>query len=77
MCSIITIDPIDGYALKEANNKEREARDAVVDQVEEVDATSGHHGKAEQEGEDDDRRSEDVTWATTPQILWELVGDGT
>ena len=65
-CSTNTINPIDGDALEEPNNKSGEATDAVVQKVDEVNTASGHHGKAKQEVKADDGRPEDVTMAGRP-----------
>ena len=46
---LLTIYPVEYDALKEAKDKEREARDAVVDQVEYVDASSSDHGRTQEE----------------------------
>ena len=59
---LLTIYPVEYDALEEAKDKEREARDAVVDQVEYVDASSSDHGKTQEErAQDNCYTGEDVS----------------
>ncbi len=70
---VLTVDPGQRHALEEADEKEREPGDAVVDQVQQVDAATHHHREPQQERAEDHQRPETRTPTGEDRRLNQLV----